>query len=376
MKLSIDISPKELSRCYQDLKSLLKGNDQIIFDAMVAASDQVGVPFQPPKDASEFPQKYLEIERRLNSRAVLRGVEVGLTLIDEVASRVKNGDAPTVSFDSVLDTINLVPNTGFELFLSPQLVWSARWRDEGIVLGIHERAHGEIIPSYVFEYINNSIAAYKNGLHFAAAAMISIVVEATLRDMLIACGYSYVPHASPVDVYKLSNAKVGVENHKYTISFPNPMPKALADFQAATGGNEIDVEIRRIIKQKSDGTQRVDLVLINPPQLIDHWSTDQIQQVAQKSIGGLGAALDIARNKEGILSASDLPTDFDKVIQIVRNNLIHLSGDILTTPLPDFPHPHDTLLGFLQDAGMIADLIGLVTQFVNQQYLKLKLGIT
>lgn len=376
MKLSIDIPPKELLRCYYDLKTLLKGNDQIIFDAMVAASDQIHVPFQPPKDATEFPQKYQEIELRLNRHLMLRGVEVGLTLIDEIAGRVKNGEAPGVSFDSVLDKINLIPNNSFELFLSPQLVWSARWKDDGVVLGIHERNHGEIIPSYVFEYINNSIAAYKNGLNFASAAMISIVVEATLRDMLIACGYTYVPRASSVDLYKRSKAKVSTENNKYLISFPDPMPKSVGEFQAMTSGQEVDVEIRRAIKQRDDGTQRVDLVLMDPVSLIDHWSTNQVQQAAHKSIGGLGAALEIARKKEGILSASDLTTDFDNVIQIVRNNLIHLSGDILTTPLPDFPPPHDTLLGFLQDPRMIADLIALVTQFVNQQYLRLKLGIT
>src|SRR5688500_14893001 len=110
MKLSIDIPPKELLKCYQGLKAILRGNDQVIFDSMITASSQIGVPFQPPTDASEFPQKHLEIENRLNTRAILRGVEVGITLIDEVASRVKNGSVPGVSFDSILDTINIIPN--------------------------------------------------------------------------------------------------------------------------------------------------------------------------------------------------------------------------------------------------------------------------
>lgn len=69
----------------------------------------------------------------------------------------------------------------------------------------------------------------------------------------------------------------------------------------------------------------------------------------------------------------DLPTDLDEVIQVVRNNLVHLSGQALTTPLTAIdPSGGFTLEDFLSDPRKVYDLIIGVPRFINKQYVELR----
>lgn len=165
---------------------------------------------------------------------------------------------------------------------------------------------------------------------------------------------------------------VDVVKNLYTIAFPDPMPKPPSDFSTSVQGNTpLEVKIRR----KSHNTQ-FDLLIRTAPALIEHWSSANVSQPAQKSIGGLGEALTIARNREGLIGPEDLTPDFDSVVQTVRNNLIHLSGDALSTPLPEFASltvdRHFTLQDFLQADDLVYDLVTNVADFVNGQYVKLR----
>src|SRR6185369_11054107 len=96
--------------------------------------------------------------------------------------------------------------------------------------------------------------------------------------------------------------------------FPNPMQFQPADFANITGSNQSPIRIRR----KANGN-RLDLVVLADQVVVDHWSSSIISQPAQHTISGLGAALNIARNIESLITSEDLPPDFDNVIQVVRN---------------------------------------------------------
>jgi hypothetical protein len=96
----------------------------------------------------------------------------------------------------------------------------------------------------------------------------------------------------------------------------------------------------------------------------------------RRSVTGLGAALDIARNTERCLTPAHLPLDFDSVLKAVRNNLIHLSGDALATPLQEFDDQLAgggfTLRHFLEREDMLLDFVTTIPRFVNEQYLQLR----
>jgi hypothetical protein len=86
----------------------------------------------------------------------------------------------------------------------------------------------------------------------------------------------------------------------------------------------------------------------------------------------LGEALDIARKKEGFLTPDLLPTDFDEVIKIVRNNLIHLSSEALNTPLNNLDPTGEFNLGtFIERADCVYDLLRNISIFINEQYIQL-----
>lgn len=97
---------------------------------------------------------------------------------------------------------------------------------------------------------------------------------------------------------------------------------------------------------------------------IDYFSSSNVQTPGQKTISGLGAALDIARNHESLIEVTLLPSDMDAIFTGIRNNLIHLSGAGLNAAqIQD-----QALLDFVSDRNRVFDLISFVPQFINTKY--------
>ncbi|WP_163003071.1 hypothetical protein, partial [Pseudomonas viridiflava] len=92
------------------------------------------------------------------------------------------------------------------------------------------------------------------------------------------------------------------------------------------------------------------------------------------TVGGLGVALEIARNQLACVTAEDLALDFDEVLQAVRNNLVHLSGAALDTPLPRFDVLQSgfALRDFLLNDLLVQDFVAAISRFVTTQYVKLR----
>ena len=200
--------------------------------------------------------------------------------------------------------------------------------------------------------------------------MITIAVEATLRDVLVSKGCSFNPRANSYNVYDFGQASISVDGDTYKLDLKNIPPKTPSDFLITTEGQEnVDIRIKREFNNRKN---RFDLTVNIPEYLLDYLSSDRIIQPAQRRVNNLEEALNIARNVEGFLTPDILPVDVDAVIKVVRNKLIHLSGEALETILPSYdPEGNFTLKDFINDSNLVYDLIYNIPYFINKQYLSI-----
>jgi len=386
MKLLREIRPGTAVVVYEVVRELLRGNEDILFDSMTVATATQTQPFAPPSDATERDQKLVEIRAKLQTAQLHsnRG-KVSLTFMREVARRIREqaDRLPTNIVDGVINAIHFeVPGKDATIELTSNLNWQISWTIkhrvlddlEKLSLDVFDAQLREIVPDYVIEYANTAILAYGQNMNATSAALLSIALEATLRDVLSNRGYSYVAGALPVDTFKYTEADVSVVGAAYSLTFRDPNLKPPADFQTSSGGlSSVEISLRRYLNAKNAG--RVDLYVRAPACLIDHWSpSDVVQPANLKNIGGLGQALRIAREVEKFLQPSKLPVELDDVLLSVRNNLIHLSEDTLETQLSlegEDNRPM-TLRQFLGDPWTMSSFVTTVVRFVNDSYVELK----
>lgn len=385
MKLLFRVSPDDLTAAYGRLKTLFRGHENMIFDAMSAAVASNNLPaFDLPAATSEYEQKHAEIESRL-SKGKVRGQQTAISLMEEILRHViEQGGVRGISNDDVIKCLYLTTSEeNILLRLREQNHWAAEWtvklnykgvnESRPISVNIHSSTLGEITPLYVVEYINSAMYNYFRGMYATSIALLAIAVEATLRDILVFLNYSYSPRASSVDVYPYTTAKLKVEGTGYLLTFDNPLPRSVADFEVSTGGaTEVGISIRRLIKPLSSG-DRTDIYMLVPESVVDHLSVNIPSSPAQRSVSGLGAALRVIRYSEDLVSLVELPLDFEEVLTVVRNNLIHLSGEAMEKPLTMMDPSGDyKLKDFLDDDEAVFDFITSIPDFINGQYMKLK----
>ncbi len=208
---------------------------------------------------------------------------------------------------------------------------------------------------------------YSQGLLKGSCALMTIAMEATLRDVLATRGYSYMTGKSSDDQYAFANAVVDVnaERDRFTISFAEGNIKSITEYCVV---NQITTSQNIRIKRKKYGRDgKFELSIRNCDELIDYFSSSDVDTPAQKTISGFGAALDIARNRERIIEVNLLPQDMDIIFTGIRNNLIHLSGAGLSTAQVQ----NQKLEEFVNDRNKVFDLISFVPQFINAKYKEL-----
>lgn len=92
--------------------------------------------------------------------------------------------------------------------------WSVPVRSFGqdeqqvIQLDLFDCGQNEIVPSYIVEYVKGAVLLYSQGLLKGACALMTIAMEATLRDILATKGYSYMTGTSSDDQYAFTDAVV------------------------------------------------------------------------------------------------------------------------------------------------------------------------
>jgi len=374
MNIHRQLSSQELMKAFKVLQNNLKGADGIIFQAMSNIAPELGIEFLPPINEHEYKQKYSEISRRFNVRGarLMRGSDVCLMLIEEIYSLVTNNQVPGLNPNQVLRGISFkVEKPEATLQYSENRIWQLVFdlEIEKLIIFLGKQPLQMIVPDHILQYLSSAITSFKQENYLAAGALLSIALEGTLRDILINAGYEYHGIDRPYDIYAFSNAHIGRLEDKYTVRFEKQMPKSIQDFSNLLNGNEeLDVRIRRTTKSRKH-EDTFDLTVINPGAFVEFWSDNRIEQEKLDSVGGLGKALQVAR-QENIITIDDLPNDIDKTILAIRNHLIHLSENSLQKMIPFHNTP---LRQFLEDSEMVLDLLDYVINFINRQYLKLEL---
>ncbi|MBN2228638.1 MAG: hypothetical protein JW779_03520 [Candidatus Thorarchaeota archaeon] len=384
------ISSEAFGRVYSDVRQILSGYDALIFNAMAEVTRNELHPFVITNDPNEYERKHQEVIGECSSR-LYRRFEIVLDLLTTIYSSVVQQQI-VISKPQLDDLLSRMifgldqENTcRISLDSDSKLCWTIEWEvsvdyqgfqaTTWVPVNVHRKEWGEVTPSYIVEYVNSAIELYRQHLYGSALALLSIAFEAALRDYLfIARGYSYQPRASNRDVFAYTDAEINCDivNGYYTVRFPNSMPRTIYDFDLAQAGQSMRVQIRR--KYNTDG-RRLDLMLLAPA-LLDYWSSNVVDLPGTRTISGLGAALDIARNREKILTPQDLSLLFDNVIESIRNNLVHSSEGAITTQFPQF---NDRVRGrpynfedFLKDDELVYDLVKNIPKSVSKLYLRMR----
>lgn len=368
------ISPESFINTYRIVHNRLNGYDPIIFTSMKKVDSR----FVEPVNSSQYQDKHKEIENLLEYAVMINGYKTAFCLFEEIwRSCNDNGGLPGIITDEILKLISFqTSNSDVFIRLTDDIRWVVttnvyleQWHSTEIRMEQIDHVNNweEIVPKYIVEYILNAINAYKQRMYAVAAALLSIAVEGTLRDVLSTKGYTYDHSATNVDIYKHTDAAIAVSGNAYVVTFKETLPKQYFDFNLICGDtSSVDIKIRRSVNKRAN---RTDLNIICPADLLDYFSKDTIETPRQKTVKGLGEALRIAREIECFLKPLDLPLDFDDVITAVRNNLVHLSGNSLNQRLRIL---NITLQEFLSNERMVYALITKVPRFINGQYIQLK----
>lgn len=384
MKYPVHVSGRVLERTLDAVLDLLGGSQLLLFAAMDRLT--IGTPSHvvAPTSLAEFGRKRNEIARILQSPMMLRGLEIALRLFEEVYRDVDaQGGVPGHRPQDLLDLLRIETEQPDEIIsLTTDMRWLVEWPvrlpadgpEKRMSCEWFARPWGAVVPPYVVNYLSSAATARRQNRNDAAVALLSIAAEATLRDVLSSHGYSFTHGAVSKDVYAYSRAQVTADAvaGTYIVKFHDAMPLSVSDFDASFAGAPVEIKLKRVPKGV-DG-KRIDLNIVAPNPLHEHWTTSMVATPAVLTVGGLGAALDIARNKVACVTAEDLALDFDEVLQAVRNNLVHLSGTALDTPLPRFDvlKRGFALRDFLLDDRLVQDFVAAISRFVTVQYGKLR----
>lgn len=384
MKYPVHVSGRVLEQKLDAVLQLLGGSQHLLFTEMDRLT--VGTPSHvaAPTDAADFGRKRNEIARILQSPVMLRGLEIALRLFEKVYEEVdRQGGVPGYRPQDLLDLLRIETEQPDEtISLSTDMHWIVEWPvhlpadspEKRMSCKWLARDWGTVVPPYVVNYLSSAATARRQKRNDAAVALLSIAAEATLRDVLLSRGYSFAHGLPARDVHAYSRAEVTADAAAgtYIVRFHDPMSLGVNDFGTSFAGAPVEIQLRRV--PKDAGGARIDLNVIAPTPLHEHWTTSAVQTSGVPTVSGLGAALNIARNVEACVTAEDLALDFDEVLQAVRNNLVHLSGEALNTPLPRFDIIKNgfALRDFLLDDLLVQDFVAAISRFVTVQYVNLR----
>ncbi len=382
MKLPFTIPNEELVRTYDSVRNVLGGHEGVIFEAMTQVAPTMSVPFAPPATAAEFENKHNQIKRQFERNYGLGRQELAVRLMDQVAQKafIEN-QVPPILGSALLNAITFnssSPKVRYRMIGDRR--WALEWELEyqgstvQVLLTYYDHQFGHIVSEYVVHYVHTAIQAYTVGMYGVTMALLSVVVESVLRDYLETRGYRYNPYARRRDEYDTVQAQVTAGPTSYEVRFQPGTNLTLTDFTANHGAQPIDVKIRR--KIRDNASQKVDLVISNPTELLDYWSSSAVIANPEHNVSGLGAALDIARNVANVLSPDDLPLDIDPVLTAVRNNSIHLSARSLDATVPAFNYLTEpracTVRDLLKFEGPILVFTRDIVNFISTLYTQLR----
>jgi hypothetical protein len=369
------IKRQNLINCFDNLVNLYAADQVKILDMAELATSGLPQPFT--KNAGDIAPQLASISHKINRVGDNYGRKVLILLIEELHKDLIANGMLGVTMNDFCNISSLELDNGVATKFLPNGHWNLEWvvsstqGDEKIILPLRQIniTTNDIVPSYIVQYVNQSIVAYNNENYLTALSLISIALEGTLRDALSENGYTYTHGAQSFDSYEIRTAEVSNTQNGFNLEFQNAMPRHHNDFLSEPNENPPHyVRIKRINKYNKWILEIRDVNYIK-----DFWSSDVVAQAGQINISGLGTALNVARDvtKANILDAIILPDDIDEVIQQVRNNLIHLSGDAMTNPIAAV---NMSLEDFASDQARVFDTIWSICGAIDKLYSKIADG--
>jgi len=203
------LSKDNMIYTYDQFKDKLTKNDWIIFDAMKKCTTLLSNPFETPSVQFDYEKKHQEIKRHLEMGVLYGfGKDQVVHLFIEILKIVEvSGGLKGIDINDLYDIAYFrTTYNDLKLRITPDLYLRAEWDIPVNSLGVsdiynlsidlYNDSFDEVVPDYVFEYINGSVIAYRNRLYSVSSVLLTIAMEATLRDVLSNKGYSYSKNKS------------------------------------------------------------------------------------------------------------------------------------------------------------------------------------
>ena len=371
------INNELIINCFDNIVILYSRDNLKILNAAVRATATEQSPFIiSPGIVND---QILQIRARLRRTADKYGQILLIKLIEELFEDLSLNSAIGVSNADFINSTVITLQGQCVIKYNFSKKWTCTWElivDENnreIIIGLRDKNinPSTIVPDYVFQYIQQGVAAFKNNKFAVSLALMTIALEGTLRDALAYRGYTYNFGTPTSDVYDINEMHIHKDVGGYKVTFPNPMPSDHSVYLSLAGDPLFkSVRIKRVIK---GGNTYLEIRDAND--VLDYWSSNTIVQPGMMQIGGLGAAIDIGRNHARILSPADLPPDLDNVIKAVRNNLIHLSGSAMNvTVATDNVGSPVTLDTFIKSKNKVFDAVCTIGDTIDVIFTKLANG--
>lgn len=317
------------------------------------------------------------IRHKIRQIGANQGREALIRLVETLHADLIQHGAIGVSANDFCRVLVFEIESNIELKYLSNGSWNLVWMlhtpqgDEFISIPLRKNSisQDDIVPHYLIQYVNQAITAYGNENYLTALSLISIALEGALRDALFVKGYTYTYGTPTNDSYEIRNAEISSSQNGFNIEFQDVMPRPNNDFLSEANQNAPHiVRVKRLQKRNNWFLEVRDVDYLK-----DFWSSDVVSQHGQINISGLGAALRVARDVHGanILDATVLATDIDDVIQQVRNNLIHLSGDAITNTIAAVGM---SLEDFASDQARVFDTISSIADAIDKLYSKIADG--
>lgn len=311
------------------------------------------------------------LRRRIGNIGDDEGQDLYVLWIESLCTSLNQNPIPGVDDTAVRDACYIEVDLVSSFVYNSSSIWRAEWK---IVSGNNQdRARvtlrnlndlQRIVPKYVYEYIDQSLSAFQRNRNGVSMALISIALEASVRDALVPHGFTHNQNGPTSDIYQKIDITIQPEGNDYRLSLNGASETNQSDFNLIVppGTTSVSARIKRLeyngaFKLQIDGNDDV----------VPYLSSSAISQSAVSRISGLGKAMQIARSI-GVINPYVFPEDLDTPIQAVRNNLIHLSGAAMTQLVLNRPSGNITLQEFIDDDEKVFDALINIVLLVDELY--------
>lgn len=191
------VNPVQSLATYGRIKDQL-GQDNLIFEAMRRVATKRGFSFSLPSELAEVEDKHHEIEQSLKREVMLARRGLFFDLMEELHSQLLVADKQVMA-ERLRLLIDLRFQDDFSIKLNLEGAWIIQWEltvdnesgsyENVVSLVVYRQDKNQIVPWHVVEYINSGIVLFRRKAYATALALMTVAVEATLRDALATRGY-------------------------------------------------------------------------------------------------------------------------------------------------------------------------------------------